>query len=151
MKNMAGARRNPQDPADQRIERDDAEFAAWDDDPWQSVKRALNVISLDAVGGDVEDDRGRPGDDVDEPESDRTALLATMERLVNNVLSREEQHVLIERLLGFGYAAIAARSRPRISGPSQARKIEQRALRKLRERLSRFHNTLTPKVDKPRL
>ena len=30
----------------------DAEFAYGGEDPWQTVRRALNVVSLDAVGGE---------------------------------------------------------------------------------------------------
>jgi hypothetical protein len=37
----------------------DADFGAYGEDPWQTVRRALNVVSLDAVGGDVEDPNAR--------------------------------------------------------------------------------------------
>jgi DNA-directed RNA polymerase sigma subunit (sigma70/sigma32) len=128
----------------------DAEFAHYGEDPWRTVRRALNMVSLDAVGGDVEDPSNRSylDDEVEAPERDLSDLIAAMQDIFNNVLTKQEQRVLIQRLLGDTYATIAGLCRPRLSGPSQARKIEQRAMRKLRERLSRFRKHLTPKLDK---
>jgi hypothetical protein len=88
-------------------------------------------------------------DDEGARELDRNELLAAVGTAIANVLSGQERHVLIQRLLGGDtYADIARTAWPRLSGPSQARKIERRALRKLRGRLSRFRNDLKPKLDK---
>jgi hypothetical protein len=65
--------------------------------------------------------------------------MAAMETIFGDVLTRQERFVLIRRqIVGDTYADIADLSWPRLSGPSQARKIEQRALRKMKERLSKF-------------
>jgi hypothetical protein len=124
----------------------DAEFAH--DDPWRTVRRALNVISLDAAGGDVKDP-GNPDDELGSQEPDRAAAIAALGENFDNVLTKQERFVLTQRLvMGDTYATIAETSWPRLSGPSQAKKIEQRAIRKMGERLSRFRKHLTPKLDK---
>jgi DNA-directed RNA polymerase sigma subunit (sigma70/sigma32) len=125
----------------------DVEFAY--EDPWQMVRRALNVVSLDAAGGDVEDPNGSYADDEpDSQEPNRAAEIAAIADIFHNVLTKQEQFVLRHRLVGVTYPFIAENSRPRLRDASRARKIEQRALRKLRERLSRFRKHLPPKLDK---
>jgi hypothetical protein len=88
--------------------------------------------------------------EVEAPEPDQSEMMAAIGAIINNVLSRQERFVLIQRnLLGDTYAEIAKMCWPRLSGPSQARKIEHRALRKMRARLSRFRNDAKPKLDAP--
>jgi hypothetical protein len=118
----------------------DAYFA--DDDPWQTVRRKLDIVSLEACGGDVEDPNNRfdPDDERDEPQPDpseqKAALLqAAAELRVSNVLTEQEYDVFSLRRRGHTYATIATECRPRLSGPSQVRKVELRAVRKIRERL----------------
>jgi hypothetical protein len=125
----------------------DAYFA--DDDPWQTVRRKLDIVSLEACGGDAEDPNNRfdPDDEGDEPEPDRNeqkaALLrAAAELRASNVLSEEEYDVFSQRSRGHTYATIAAKCRPRLSGPSQARKIESRAVRKIQERLLKLDKSV---------
>jgi hypothetical protein len=78
-------------------------------------------------------------DEVESSKPDRSKLMAAMETIFGDVLTRQERFVLIRRqIVGDTYADIADLSWPRLSGPSQARKIEQRALRKMKERLSKF-------------
>jgi hypothetical protein len=137
------------DPLDSMLEHD-AEFAY--EDPWRMVRRALNVVSLDAAGGDVEDPNGSyRGDEPDSQEPDRAEAIAAMVGIIDNVLNKQERFVLLHRLAGVTYAFIAENSRPRLPDASRAKKIEQRAMRKLRERLSRFRKHLTPKLDKSNL
>jgi hypothetical protein len=88
--------------------------------------------------------------EVEAPEPDQSEMMAALGAILNNVLTRQEKRVLIQRiLLGNTYAEIAEMCWPRLSGPSQARKIEHRALRKLRARLSRFRNDAKPMSDAP--
>jgi hypothetical protein len=123
----------------------DAEFAY--DDPWRTVRRALNVVPLDAAGGNVKDP-GNPDDELGSQEPDRVEAIAAIWDIIRNVLTKQEQFVLIQRLVGDTYATIAEESRPRLWDASRAKKIEQRAIRKIRERLSGFCKHLTPKLDK---
>jgi hypothetical protein len=111
-------------------------FDEGGDDPWQSVRIALKVVSLDAAGGNVEDPSSYPNTDVEAP--DLSDAIRSMNDAINEVLTEQERHVIVQRLGGDTYADIAEWCEPPLSGPSQARKIEQRALRKLRERLSAF-------------
>jgi DNA-directed RNA polymerase sigma subunit (sigma70/sigma32) len=156
---------------DERIEDHDADFAARypgdpQGDPWQTVRRTLNVVSLDARAGnvgidpEVEDalasDLGElipePEDDeAEKPAPERREAIAQMRRVYSNVLDKREQFVIDMRYHKDGpvpYATIAKACRPRISGRSQVRKIEQRALRKMAERLDKFRNDSTPKPNK---
>jgi hypothetical protein len=74
-------------------------------------------------------------DEADEaPEIERD-LLDALRTCMRNVLSRQERHVLIRRLAGDTYAAIAKSARPRLRDASHAGEIERRALAKLRKRL----------------
>ena len=79
-----------------------------------------------------------PSDEVDTPEPDQSALWAKINAIIDDVLTKQERFVLLHRQIGRTYADIADLARPRISSPSQARKIEQRALRKMRVRLQKF-------------
>jgi hypothetical protein len=83
-------------------------------------------------------------DEVETPEPDQSKLMAAMRTTFEDVLTRQERYVLTQHLVGDTYATIAAEARPRISSASQTRKIEQRALRKMRVRLDKF---LKPKPD----
>jgi hypothetical protein len=76
-------------------------------------------------------------DEAEAPEPNRELLNAL--RNAWNALGRQEQFVLIQRLLMEDtYAAIAAMAWPRLRDASRARKIEQRALAKLRNRLKYY-------------
>jgi hypothetical protein len=157
-------------PVDERMEDHDAAFAPYfpgdpEGDPWLTVRRTLNVVSLDARGGDmgippeVEDelapDLGElipesEDDEAEKPVPERREAIAQMMRVYRNVLDRQEQFVIDMRYNKddpVPYATIAKACRPRISGRSQVRKIEQRALRKMAERLGKFRD-LTPKPNK---
>jgi RNA polymerase sigma factor (sigma-70 family) len=88
-------------------------------------------------------------DEVNARERD-AELLDALQANMRNALTEEERLVVDLRIqMRATYAAVAARVG--LSGPSQARKIEQRALQKMRKRLSRFHKDskdLRPKLDK---
>ena len=117
------------------IEDHDAEFAAYEDDPWITVRRALNVVSL-REDMDVAVDYA--GDDTGEsPERDLRDATRALGNAID-ALTEQEQRVIIQRSLGNTYADIAELCEPPLGGPSQARKIEQRAMKKLRDRLSKF-------------
>src|SRR5215470_9486457 len=94
------------------------------DDPWQSVRRALNVVSLDATGGDVEDPNSRRDDDVEAP--DLSGAIQSLRAAFFETLTEQERYVVFRRLDRVTYAEIAQWCEPPLSGPSQARKIEQR-------------------------
>jgi hypothetical protein len=143
---LAKQSRVPSDPLDSTPEHD-AEFAY--EDPWRMFRRAHNVVSLDAAGGNVEDPNGSyPDDEVESQKPDRAAEIAALRDIFFNVLTKQERFVLIQRLMKHTYAFIAENSRPRLRDASGARKIKERALRKLRDRLSRFRKRLIPKLDK---
>jgi DNA-directed RNA polymerase sigma subunit (sigma70/sigma32) len=110
----------------------------------------LREVSLEEFGGDVEANPESEPDD-EAPAPNLTEAVAALGKLVGDVLTKEERFVLVQRQVGDAYATIAKNARPRISGPSQVRKIEQRAIKKLRVRLSNFQNDLKPKLDKPDL
>jgi DNA-directed RNA polymerase specialized sigma24 family protein len=145
------AKRQTPGAGEQSMEYHDAEFAPRypgdpQGDPWPTVRRKLNVVSLDAVGGDVDVADDVEDAEADEPERDLSEAVAAMKRVYSNVLTNEEQIVFALRQIEVPYATIAKECR--LSGPSQARKIEQRALRKMRERLSKYRKILGTKVDK---
>jgi hypothetical protein len=127
-----------------------AKFKSWNDDSLDRFDSSDPQIPDRCFVSYCDDVHGQPDFDkeVEAPEPDHKELLTAMGTMVHNVLSRQERYVLLQRLIGDTYATIAEESWPRLSGPSQARKIEQRALRKLRERLSKFRNGLDPKLDK---
>jgi hypothetical protein len=83
-----------------------------------------------------------PASDYDEaaeaPEPDRK-LLDALRAIMRNALSRRERHVLLRRLAGDTYAAIAKSARPRLRDASHAGEIERRALAKLRKRLKNYN------------
>jgi hypothetical protein len=116
--------------------------------PWRTLRRALNVRSLDAAGGDVEDPSSYLDDEIEGRERNLSDATAALRDVINNALTKQERRVLIQRLIGDTYATIAAECRPRLSSASQARKIEQRAMRKLQQRLSRFRDHFTRKPGK---
>jgi hypothetical protein len=78
-------------------------------------------------------------DEADEaPEPDRDRLSA-LRACMWNVLSRQEQYVLIQRLVVEDtYAVIAATAWPRLRDARHARQIERRALAKLKNRLKYY-------------
>jgi DNA-directed RNA polymerase sigma subunit (sigma70/sigma32) len=86
-------------------------------------------------------------DEAEKPAPEPREAIAQMRRVYSNVLDKREQFVIDMRYREDGpvpYATIAKACRPRISGRSQVRKIEQRALRKMAERLDKFRNGLKP-------
>ena len=119
---------------------DDAEFAACDDDPWITVRRALNVVSLRGNMDVAADDTG------ESPERDLSDATRALGNAIG-ALTEQEQRVIIQRSFGSTYADIAELCEPPLSGPSQARKIEQRAMKKLRDRLSKFRKIFAKKDD----
>jgi hypothetical protein len=125
----------------------DWEFAESGDDPWQSVRRALNVVSLDARGGDVEDPSSYLNTNVETP--DLSDAIRSMGDAIDETLTEQERYVVVQRNFGDTYAEIAKWCEPPLSGPSQARKIEQRALKKLGERLAAFRKLFDEKKDRP--
>jgi len=130
------------------LDEDAAAAADWmTEDPWQTVRRALNVVSLDAAGGDVVDRSSYPNDEIEEP--DLTAAIRALRKAAVSVLTLQEETVLFLRIHNATYADVADMCDPPLSGPSQARKIEQRAMRKLGERLSRFSKLFVKKEDRP--
>jgi hypothetical protein len=154
-------RTEPDRPGDQRMEDHDAEFAPYypgdpEGDTWSTFRRKHNVVSLDSQGGDVgvaaevEDEPASnlrklipevEDDEAEKPACDRQKLIPVLKRFRSNVLDKQEQFVLDMRFHEDGpvpYAHIAKACRPRISGPSQVKKIETRAIRKLHERLEKF-------------
>ena len=151
--------RQARKPIDERIEDHNSAFAPYypgdpQGDPWQTVRRKLNVVSLDARGDDVRvaaevEDEPEPDqsglipkvedDEAEKPERDLREVIAKMKRIRSNVLDKQEQFVIAKRYdedVPVPYETIAKICRPQISGRSQARKIEQRALKKIHERVS---------------
>jgi hypothetical protein len=94
----------------------------------QILERFLVPLGDEALG------YSESSDEVETPEPDQSALLAAVGTIIDNVLTPQERNVLLSRCFtGMTYERIAKESRPRLSGPSQAKKIELRAIRKLRE------------------
>jgi DNA-directed RNA polymerase specialized sigma24 family protein len=118
-------------------------------DPWPILRRKGKIASIEALGGDVKIDADAENEEAEKPEPDLNEAITALERVYGNVLTKEEQQVIrLRTLFEHTYAAVAKMCRPQISGPSQVKKIEQRALRKMRERLSKFRDELTPKPDR---
>jgi hypothetical protein len=107
---------------------------------------AISVVSLDEEreneDGEIEEidveDRGQYRNDEAEAPENSSRLIAALRDLKRSVLDKQERFVLKRRLDGDTYAAIAKSCRPRLSGASQARKVEQRAIDKLRASSSRL-------------
>jgi len=88
----------------------------------------------DHSGYDLRDHSGYDDEEASEIDPELRRALQANKR---NALTEVERVVLELRFqVGATYAVIAERAR--LSGPSQARKIVERALRKMRKRLSRF-------------
>jgi DNA-directed RNA polymerase specialized sigma24 family protein len=115
----------------------DLEFAAYDDDPWLTVSRALNVVSLDQHGGDVEDPNPPKEGAREEAERDLSGTIEALTR-ATRLLTHDERFVVFSRMIGASYREIA--SAANLSGPGQVQKIERRALTKLQKRLAKLPN-----------
>jgi DNA-directed RNA polymerase specialized sigma24 family protein len=146
--------RDAQPPRDERIEDHDAgEYEDGYGDPWQLVRRRLNAVSIDALreaGKTVEahslDDEPVAAPDLSE------AAKAALKGFPRRALTNIEETVLVERFYGdddgpLSYAEIAKIYG--ISSASQVRKIEQRALEKMRKCMSAERNIFKAGPKKP--
>jgi hypothetical protein len=70
-----------------------------------------------------------------EPDPD---LLNALRACMRNAISGRERHVILRRLAGDTYAAIAKSARPRLRDASHAGDIERRVLAKLKKRLENY-------------
>jgi DNA-directed RNA polymerase specialized sigma24 family protein len=132
-----------------QIEANDADYDpdAYHD-PWPILRRKGKIASIEALGGDVKAAADVEEEEAEKPEPDLNEAIAALVRLHNNALTRTEQFVIEKRQLGYPYATIAKKCRPQISGPSQVKKIEARAMRKLEQRLSKYRKCFTSEADK---
>jgi hypothetical protein len=110
---------------------DDPEY-----DPWVKVRRALNVVSADALREAGKTVRGSSPDDEPITAPDLSAALTALHNVPRAALSGMEHGVVYMRYFdGLSYREIAEECG--LSGPAQAKKIEQRALQKLQKCLAR--------------
>lgn len=91
----------------------DAEFFHHEDDPWQTVRRMLGVVSLDASGGDVADPNYPNDAEVEAPDpSEAIQLLGN----VFETLTEQERSVVAQRVLfGDTYDEVAKKCANRLS------------------------------------
>jgi hypothetical protein len=90
------------------------------------------------LGVDPPDPASNYDEAAEGPEPDRDVLNA-LRACMRNALSKQEHYVLLRRLAGDTYAAIARAARPRLRDASHAGEIERRALAKLRTRLKNYN------------